>query len=164
MTPAEQLEAALRLPDTTPRWHVDNWTKAAAWLKANNFIGGGQLSTMLRCARMDQEEHEFFQEKFVDLANLIDRMPHSYQTEGQGNQAIAHLHYFAGGSANWWITEKDKGAADDEPEQRQSQAFGRADLFGDGGELGYISLPEIIANGGEMDLYWTPKTLEEIKQ
>jgi hypothetical protein len=153
-----------------PRWHVDNWTKAAAWLSSNNFIGGGQLRCMLesaghRCRKGDEpEEHEFFREKFVELANLIDRMPHTKQTEGQGREAIAHLHYFAGGQANWFITEKDVGNPGEEPSERQWQAFGLADLFGDGGELGYICLPEIINNNGELDLYWTPKTLEEIKQ
>jgi hypothetical protein len=51
--------------------------------------------------------------------------------------------------------EADKG--------RQVQAFGLADLFGDGGELGFISIEEILENGGELDFYWTPKTLGAIR-
>jgi hypothetical protein len=30
-------------------------------------------------------------------------------------------------------------------------------------ELGYISIEELVANGIELDLYWTPKTLAEVK-
>jgi hypothetical protein len=80
---------------------------------------------------------------------------------------VAYLHYFAGGQANWYITEKDKGCPDDEDYggpggPPQQQAFGLADLFGDGGELGYISIAEILANRGELDLHWTPKPLSEI--
>jgi hypothetical protein len=47
---------------------------------------------------------------------------------------------------------------------KQHQAFGLADLFGDGGELGYISIVEILANGGGLDFYFTPKTLKEIRK
>lgn len=113
---------------------------------------------------MRGEEGQFFRDKLTELAGIVEAMPKTGETDGIGDAAIVHLHYFAGGQASWYITEKDKGAADDEPEQFQSQAFGLADLFGDGGELGYISLPEILANGGELDLYWTPKTLGEVRQ
>jgi hypothetical protein len=74
-------------------------------------------------------------------------------------RAVAHLRYFAGGSAAWLITERDAGAPDDSTPGEQSQAFGHADLFGDGGELGYISIAEIIAEGGELDLHFTAKPL-----
>lgn len=109
------------------------------------------------------EEWQFFAEKISELLLLIEVMPKTYESDGQGKQAFAYLHYFAGGSANWYITEKDKGAPGDGPEEFQSQAFGRADLFGDGGELGYINIREIVAAGGELDFYWTPKRLEEIE-
>ena len=38
---------------------------------------------------------------------------------------------------------------------KQLQAFGKADL-GHGGELGYISIVEIIKCGAELDLHWQP--------
>ena len=42
------------------------------------------------------------------------------------------------------------------------QAFGIADL-GKGRELGYISIPELLENGAELDLYYTePKTIGEL--
>ena len=93
----------------------------------------------------------------VDLEKTINEMPKSYETDGQGGEAKVVLHYFKDGS-DWWIIEKDL-----EPEQHQ--AFGFACLNGDVecAELGYISIAELIKYGVELDLYWTPKTLKEIK-
>jgi hypothetical protein len=114
------------------------------------------------------EEKQFFFDKMVELADLIANMPKTYDQDGKGEEAIAYLHYFAGGQASWWIMEKDKGSPDDgkdgNPPNMQQQAFGLADLFGDGGELGYISIEEILANGGELDFHFTPKTLKEIRK
>jgi hypothetical protein len=63
-----------------------------------------------------------------------------------------------GGSANWWITERDVTA-------EQHQAFGLANLFGgpEDAELGYISIAEIIAAGGEIDLHFEPTTVRALK-
>jgi hypothetical protein len=83
-------------------------------------------------------------------------MPATYATESQGRAAIAHLHYFLGG-ADWWIIEKDS----DPDNAGQVQAFGIADL-GMGPELGYISIPELLEVGAELDFYHTPKTVAEI--
>lgn len=58
---------------------------------------------------------------------------------------------------NWYITERDM-------ERAQFQAFGLAVLFGDGGELGYINIVELIRNGVELDMYFTPCTLEAIRK
>jgi hypothetical protein len=85
-------------------------------------------------------------------------MPVTYATDGQGDDATVHLHYFTGG-CDWYITEKDAGTPD-EPGQRQ--AFGLANL-GYGGELGYISIAELIANGAELDLYWRAVPLRTVK-
>jgi len=102
------------------------------------------------------EEKEYFQKMMVDLISKIEAMPKTYETDGQGKKATAHLHYFNGGS-DWYITEKDQ-------EDEQLQAFGFACLNGDteNAELGYISIQELIENNVELDLYWTPKTIEEI--
>jgi len=108
------------------------------------------------------EEKEYFFERVRSLAELVANMPQTGETDGQGRQAVAHLHYFAGGRANWYITEKDKGAPDDEVKGVQHQAFGLADLFADGGELGYISIQEILANGGELDFHFKPQSLAEV--
>ena len=57
-------------------------------------------------------------------------MPKSYETEGQGKEAIVTLHYFTG-SWDWYITEKDK-------EEEQLQAFGLVSGFEK--EYGYTSV------------------------
>lgn len=127
--------------------------------RLQGFIGRNQSLCLADGLR--GEECDYFREVIDKLAGVIEAMPHSYQTDGQGEQAIARLHYFIGG-CDWWITEKDKGAEGDTPEQFQSQAFGLVDL-GHGQELGYISIPELLAANAELDFHWTPKTLAEIK-
>lgn len=119
-----------------------------------HFIGNPQWSVMSRA--MQGEERQFFIGKVMELAKTVATMPRVYEQDGKGEKAIAYLHYFTG-SADWWITERDTTP-------HQLQAFGLADLFGDGGELGYISIAELIDAGAELDLHFTPTTLEEVKR
>ena len=130
------------------------------------FIGPSQRRCVLDGFRC--EEAEFFFDKILELHALIAAMPKTYEQDGKGDQAIVTLHYFAGGQANWYITEKDKGVAADPAngvveDRSQTQAFGLADLFGDGGELGYISIEEILSVGGELDFHFRPRTLREVR-
>ena len=126
------------------------------------FMGAAQFSTMRRCAR--GEEGDWFITRMVELAALILTMPKTYEQDGKGEAATAHLHYFTA-SADWYITEKD---AETPEKPGQHQAFGLADLFGErfqgGGELGYISIVELIENGAELDLHWTPRTLAAVRE
>lgn len=124
---------------------------AAAAGKIKNFISGVELEVIGNACRGD--EREFFKTKLVELANTVETMPTTYQTDGQGDQAVAHLHYFSR-DCDWYITERDC-------EEEQLQAFGLACIWEE--ELGYISIAELLAAGAELDLYWTPKTLSEIK-
>lgn len=149
-------------PVPAPAFQSGNWRTAAKFMLDGNFLSREQHHVMMRASRGEEGEH--FRALFVKWANVANMMPSTGETDGQMHKAVAHLKYFAGGRASFYITERDKGDPDDTPEQRQSQAFGLADLFGDGGELGYISLPEIFASRGELDLYWTPKTLESIRE
>lgn len=121
------------------------------------FVTRGQLAAMIEGAK--GEEGKWFYAKIGELFDTIRTMPKSYETDGQGMRAIARLRYFAGGCAAWLITERDAGTPDDSTPGEQLQAFGHADLFGDGGELGYISIAEIIAEGGELDLHFAPQPL-----
>ena len=121
------------------------------------FVTRGQLAAMIERAK--GEEGDWFCAKIGELFDTVRTMPKSYETDGQGMRAIAHLRYFAGGHAAWLITERDAGLPDDSTPGEQLQTFGHADLFGDGGELGYISIAEIIAEGGELDLHFTPQPL-----
>lgn len=126
---------------------------AQALVYLRGFIGRAQLATMQRALR--GEEGEWFAQRLVTLAAEIKAMPATYDQDGKGLDAVAHLHYFTSG-ADFWITEKDR-------ETEQLQAFGLADLYGDGGEMGYIGIAEVIACGAELDLHYTPKTLREVR-
>ena len=127
--------------------------------KLKGFVGKAQLHALRDGWR--GEEKQFFFDKLVEMAGIVQTMPKTYEQDGKGDQAVAYLHYFAGGQANWYITECDVETPE---EPGQHQAFGLADLFGDGGELGYISIVELLENGAELDLYFTPLTLGEIKK
>ena len=118
-----------------------------------DFVNPNQLEILGDNCR--GEEAEFFKTMIVELAERINNMPKTGETDGQGDDAIVYLHYFVG-AADWHITEKDM-------EAEQLQAFGLADLGWGFPELGYISIEEILANNIELDLYWTPKTLAEVK-
>ena len=124
-----------------------------------HFIGQNQTKTLEEMLK--GEEKSFFHSKLEELSKIIAEMPKSYETDGQGDKAKAILHYF-NGSMDWYITEKDIGSVDDEISGVQHQAFGMANI-GMGNSLGYISIQELIENNVELDMYFTPIALEEIK-
>ena len=138
--------------NTTKRTRTD---AERAMNALGGYIGRSQLC-VLRSACYG-EEREFFYDKLAELAALVDAMPKTYEQDGKGDEALVTLHYFSSGS-DWYITEKDASGG-------TSQAFGYAILNGDGvnAELGYIDIGELIANGVEMDLYFKPRTLGEVK-
>jgi len=118
------------------------------------FIGRSQRHCVAEL--LTGEEGQYFADKLAALAAIVAAMPTTYAQEEQGMNATAHLHYFRG-CADWYITEKDintDGAG-------QLQAFGLVDL-GHGPEFGYISIPDILAAGAELDFHFTPITLAEI--
>lgn len=141
-------------PPTDPAVAKAN-ARAALGTTLLPFIGRTQRR-LLRTL-IEGEEASFFIDKVNELHRIVTTMPKVYEQDGLGDEAIAYLRYFAGGAAACWITERDLSAT-------QHQAFGLADLFGDGGELGYISLAEWLANGAEIDLHYTPQSLREIKE
>lgn len=120
------------------------------------FIGNSQRQAIKAALRGEEREH--FAQMLADLTHRINVMPKTYEQDGKGDAAIVHLHYFTSG-ADWFITENDIN----HDGEGQHQAFGLADLFHDGGELGYISIVELLRCGAELDLYWTPATLGEVK-
>jgi len=117
------------------------------------FMSPRQLKTMV--VNIRGEEGQFFYDKLLEMAGIVKATAKTYEQDGKGEDAIVHLHYFRGGM-DWFITEKDI------EEDTQLQAFGLADL-GYGGELGYISIIELLENDIELDIYFTPKTLREVK-
>ena len=123
------------------------------------FMSIQQINAMVEGCR-DSEESQFFFDKIVETAELIDVMPKTYEQDGKGENAVVYLHYFRGGM-DWYITEKDIGDTDQPDDHKQYQAFGIANL-GYGGELGYISIKELIENNIELDLHFTPRTRKEL--
>jgi len=121
------------------------------------FISIGQLRAITSGCR--GEEGDYFRAILSEYGERISTMPKTYEQEGLGDQAVVSLHYFVGG-LDWYITERDV----DEDGEGQVQAFGYANL-GDYecAELGYISIPEILSHGGELDLHFAPCTLASIK-
>lgn len=125
--------------------------------ECRRFMPASQVSAMLGALR--GEDGKYFRDKFLEFADRFANMPETYAQDGLGDAAIVYLHYFKGG-ADWYITEKDSDPDGD----GQIQAFGIANL-GDSecAELGYISIVELIRHGVELDLYWEPCQLAEVK-
>lgn len=98
------------------------------------------------------EEKQLYFDKVVEMERLIRTMPKTYEQDGAGEEAIAHLHYFLNGF-DWYITERDM-------EREQLQAFGLACMGEE--EIGYINIVELIRNGAELDLYFEPRSLRKI--
>lgn len=136
--------------------HIDLMTTAAAFQKIKQFVSSAQISILADLCSNSEERHEF-RSIVLSLAERIETMPATYETEGSADP-IAFLHYFRG-NADFYITEKD---CDDDGEG-QIQAFGLADI-GYGAELGYISIQELIENRVEIDLYFEPKRLSSIRK
>ena len=129
------------------------WEGFKALQKLQHFIGYGQRQALLAGLRGNEEEG--IAEKILDIELLIGSMPKTYEQDGKGDDAVAYLHYFING-IDAYITEKDMEGKGTE------QAMGWQDL-GYGGELGYICIDELLAVGAELDLFFIPKTLKEIK-
>jgi hypothetical protein len=123
-----------------------------------DFIGARQLNAMTSALR--GEEGDFFEDKIEEYAERARTMAKTYEQDGKGDEAIVYLHYFHPNGFDWYITEKDMGDGTDDT--KQYQAFGYADMGFP--ELGYISIAELVTNNVELDLYWTPRTLAEVKR
>lgn len=121
------------------------------------FISKSQLACLREACR--GEEGKYFNNMILKLKSHIVSMPKTYETDGQGDDVTVMLHYFINGS-DWWIIERDVILDD------QVQAFGYVCLNGDTdcAELGYISITELIENNVELDLYFEPTTLRDVKK
>lgn len=128
-------------------------TKTTTKLRADKFIGELQF----RCLKglLKSDERAFFIEQVDRLYSTVEVMPKTLEQDGKGDNAIAYFHYFTA-NTDFYITEKDV-------EDGITQAFGLVSFVGDYPEVGYISIEEVIRAGVEIDLYFEPKTLGEIK-
>lgn len=94
------------------------------------------------------------------------KLPPLYAQDGKGGKAVAYLKLFTPDSGfTWWITEGSP-IKDHDGNEIDFHFFGL--VQGQFEELGYVSLKELEEVRGPMglpierDLYWQPKTLEEI--
>lgn len=124
----------------------------AAMVLVAGFVSPVQLDAILEA--MQGEEQDYFNQKVIEIAEVIANMPTTYMTDGQGDEAIAYLHYFSG-QFDWYIVEKDML-------HEQLQAFGLARMWVE--ELGYINLNELRETQAELDLYWVPKAIKDIRK
>lgn len=123
-----------------------------------HFIGPMQKQALVHLVR--GEEGSEFARILAELRRRIEAMPKTREADEEN--PVVHLHYFAGGSFNAWVIEKDMG--DGTPDERQYQATAYVNLYGHDiadAELGYFSIQEAIDAGAELDLHWTPKPLRE---
>lgn len=126
------------------------------------FVSDYQLRSLQDIFKGD--ESEFATETAAALANIINTMPGTYETEEtETPDKIVYLHYFKGGS-DFYIIEKDKGSDQDPEPGKQFQAWGYAVLNGDheNAEFGYINIHELINNGVELDFNFKPVKFKEL--
>jgi hypothetical protein len=125
-------------------------------MELNQFIGKSQIAVLEEAIKGEEGLH--FSQMLLTLYNNILSIPKPYETEDQGDAASVRLHYFKGGS-DWYIIERDIDG-------EQIQCFGFACLNGDkqNAEFGYINIAELIKYGVELDLYYKPQTVEDIKR
>ena len=126
-------------------------------MNLKHFVGQDQMQCLRDACK--GEEGEYFKQIVLKLKSHIVCMPKTYETDGQGDDVVVMLHYFRGGS-DWWVIERDAEL------NEQIQAFGYVCLNGDvdNAELGYINIEELIRYGVEVDLYFEPVTLREVKE
>jgi len=97
---------------------------------------------------------------------IRETLPTLYSQDGKGGKAVAYLKLFTPDSGfTWWILEGGP-IKDEQGDEVDYHMFGLVE--GHCKELGYVSLKELEELRGPMglpverDLYWQPKTLEEI--
>ena len=94
------------------------------------------------------------------------QLPALYAQEGKGGKATALVKYFTPSSSWTWYVVEGEPVLDESQKEIDFQFFGLVD--GHERELGYFNLSELESVRGPMglpierDLYWKPKTLEEI--
>ena len=97
---------------------------------------------------------------------IREKLPALYSQDGKGGKAVVYAKYFAPSSSWTWLVLEGEPVLDDSGSEIDFQFFGLVDGFEK--ELGYFNLSELESVTGPMglpierDLYFQPKTLEEI--
>ena len=93
-------------------------------------------------------------------------LPPLYAQDGKGGKAVAYLKLFTPDSSWTWLITEGSSITDEAGNEVDFQFFGLVE--GQCKELGYVNLSELETMRGPMglpierDLWWKPKTLEEI--
>ncbi len=97
---------------------------------------------------------------------LREKLPPLYSQDGKGGKAVVYTKYFTP-SSNWtWLATEGEPVLDESQNEVDYKFFGL--VFGHEREFGYFLLSELEEVRGPMglpierDLYFQPKTLEEI--
>ncbi len=119
-----------------------------------SYMGWPQWSS-LQTLMHGGEESAFFQEIATNLSRCIAEMP---EAGSQDEAETVFLHYFLG-SSDVWVLEKDAAAG-------VERVFAFSLLNGDArmAELGYVDLSQLILTGFELDFYFSPKPLAEVRE
>lgn len=154
--PLGQLLKRLSVEMALPESQMLKTKKALALLDGllARFMGVSQREAVRSFLR--GEEGDFYADKMIHLAGLIEAMPRLYATETLGDDAPVTLRYFHG-SATWYAIERE-----DKVEQGNT-LFAYASLWGQDWELGYTDLDEIIEAGAELDFHFEPRPLGQVK-
>ncbi len=94
------------------------------------------------------------------------KLPELYAQDGKGGKAVAYVKFFTPSSSWTWYVTEGEPVLDESGREVDFRFFGLVD--GHDKELGYFVLSELEEVCGPMglpierDLYWQPKTLEEI--
>lgn len=147
MTNPELQALKLELGDATSFW--------------GQWMCHAQRVTML--AMLRGEEREWFFDRLTELRKIIEGMPQTYETQQRGMQYTAYVKYFRDGTSAW-ICEKDMGEGQWQPTDPQHQAWGRVVTLPNYPENGYVSLPELLSAGCELDLHFDPTELSLIRR
>jgi len=97
---------------------------------------------------------------------IREQLPPLYAQDGKGGKAIAYLKLFTPSSSWTWYISEGEPVLDEQSREVDFRFFGLVD--GHEKELGYVLLSELEEVRGPMglpierDLYWEPKTLEDI--
>lgn len=126
----------------------------SALYAVEHFLSPGQFSIIKTL--MQGEEKTFFENKALEIASRILGMPKTSETANDSNPMV-YLHYFEG-SSDWYIFERDMYAA-----QQQAMGYVCLNASVDNAECGYVSIEELRTAGIELDLYWTPIPLLDVK-
>lgn len=127
----------------------------------SQWMSPAQYNVLSLCKR--GEESAAFQEIERRLIDNIQKCPTTYQQDGLGDNAIVFLHYFNSNN-DYYIFETDVGCKDNSPNQFQSQMMALKKEGNNDFRYGYIGLSTLLRMGCELDFYFKPQKIADIKQ